>query len=207
MPPSGKPGDDQQAFVAGHLLGPLLGQLLPHAQVFVGPEARALAAHQIDDHALARLHALADDRQDVRMVVVLGPELARLLLAAIGHVEIREHLHHGEHHVARLAIGRPAVVPDAVDQLPRHHRLLGVIEHRAVGAAVGHFGDQLLDQQIAGRLPGGDQIGLVGALVRRVDRHQIDRRALFVVGLPLGLELHADFVEHAWRSRSGTSRA
>ena len=85
--------------------------------------------------------------------------------------------------------------------------LLRVVEDRAVAAAIDHVGDQFLDQQIAGRLPGGDQIGLVVALVRRVDGHQIDGRTFFVVGLALGLDLHADFVGKHGESRSGTNRA
>ena len=72
-------------------------------------------------------------------------------------------------------------------------RLLRVVEDRAVAAAVDHVGDQFLDEQVAGRLAGGDQIGLVVALVRRADGHQVDRRAFFVVGLALGLHLDADF--------------
>ena len=88
------------------------------------------------------------------MVLVLGGELAFLLLAALGGVEIGQRLHDGQHHVARLAVAGLAVVPHAVDVLPDDDRLLRVVEDRAVAAAVDHVGDQFLDEQ-GSRATGG----------------------------------------------------
>ena len=192
-PPSGRPAMTSSPLSRAISADHCSAELGAHAQVFVRLEAPLVAAQQLHHDALAGRHALAGDRADVRMVLVLGGELAFLLLAALGGVEIGQRLHHGQHDVARFAVAGLAVVPHAVDVLPDDDRLLRVVEDRTVAAAIDHVGDQFLDEQIAGRLAGRDQIRLVVAFVGGADGHQVDRCALFVVGLPLGRNLHADF--------------
>ena len=53
----------------------------------------------------------------------LARELAFLLLAALGGVQIGQRFHHGQHDVARFAVAGLAVVPHAVDVLPGDDRL------------------------------------------------------------------------------------
>ena len=145
-PPSGTAAMITNPLFCRQAIGPLLGRFGSHSQIFVFLKRPLRAAQQLQHHPFARRHALAGNRADEGMIFVLGGELAVLLLAAFRGIQVGKRLHHRQHHVARFTIARIAVVPHAVDMLPRHDRLLRVIENALFAAMIDHLGDQIFHE-------------------------------------------------------------